>query len=130
MRVLFIFCFVLLTVLNTSGQSLTLGVSFKYEPGRKNFALEKLPETRFGLSRYQALAIHDTQVISIRQPGTSFDHVYFIDQHGRSQLHTLGYANTEVLSPWVGPMDSFNPTGAVCIGQFLTNGIINRLLQR
>lgn len=79
---------------------------------------------------YTDFRLDDVQVISIHQPQTQMDFVYYVDNSGKVKYRTV--SSTGMLNSGIGmrtQYDSFNPYGSRTMEQGIVTGLINVLLQ-
>lgn len=87
----------------------------------------KKGDQNYSSFRYLPQKYHEYQVIHVARTDASFDDVYFIDDNGTTQTHTM--MQTKPVNLMIVPgqqrRDSFNPHGANSFDEALISGFSN-----
>ncbi len=106
-----------------------------YQPSWTNVSptimLVKNNDLRHTNLLYTDYKLHGYQVISLHQPNTPYDWLFYVDENGKTQYRSMSHTGLlNMTGNYVHRYDSFNPYGARAFGETIVSGVLNTIFSR
>lgn len=90
------------------------------------------PQLRHSTFMYNPIKITGLNVISVHQPGSPFDNIYYVDDTGSTQYRSMDITGPMNFHGATGHTnyDSFNPYGSENIYEGIVDGLANLFLSK